>query len=139
MADNLKLDIVTPTGPVANATSVEVPGVEVPGILGEMGVLPQHVPFVSPIVPGVLRFRNAEGSMRVAVDRGFVEVSESGEVVVLANRAVVGSDVDAQEVQAQLAQVKTDLAAAKDTDAGERNALEGELAWLEAQLRAGAN
>jgi F-type H+-transporting ATPase subunit epsilon len=139
MADNLKLDVVTPTGPVANATGVEVPGVEVPGILGEMGVLPQHVPFVSPIVPGVLRFRSAEGSMRVAVDRGFVEVSEGGDVVVLANRAVVGSDVDTPEIQAQLAQIKSDLTAAKDADAGERNALEGELAWLEAQLRAGAN
>ena len=41
MADTLKLDIVTPTGPIANASGVEVPGVEVPGILGEMGVLPR--------------------------------------------------------------------------------------------------
>jgi F-type H+-transporting ATPase subunit epsilon len=139
MADSLKLDVVTPTGPVAAAAGVEVPGVEVPGILGEMGVLPQHVPFVSPLVAGVVRFRGAEGSVRVAVDRGFVEVSEHGGVVVLANRAVLGSEVDNSAVNEELAKVKGELAAAKDADAGERNALQGELAWLEAQLRAGAS
>ena len=138
MADTLKLDIVTPTGPVANASGVDVPGVEVPGILGEMGVLPQHVPFVSPLTAGVVRFRSSDGSVRVAVDRGFVEVSEAGSVVVLANRAVVGDEVDSGEVQSQLNDVKGQLAAAKDADPGERQALEGEAAWLEAQLRAKA-
>lgn len=140
MADStLTLDIVTPTGPVAAASGVEVPGVEVPGVLGELGVLPNHVPFVSPVVPGVVRFKADGASLRVAVGRGFVEVSEGGRVTVLADRAVAGADVDSPAVQAALETVKKDLGEAKEGEPATRGALLDEQGWLEAQLRAAAN
>lgn len=141
MADNanLTLDIVTPTGPVKGATGVEIPGVEVPGVLGELGVLPQHVPFVSPIVPGVVRFREGERSVRIAVGRGFLEVSEGGRVTVLADRAVTPEEVDQAAVQSALQDVQKKLDEAKEQEPAKRESLMDEQAWLEAQLRAAGN
>ncbi len=140
MADStLTLDIVTPTGPIAAAAGVQTPGVEIPGILGELGVLPNHVPFVSPVVPGVVRFRAGDSSVRVAVGRGFVEVSESGRVTVLADQAVEAGAVDHESVKGELDEVRKELSAAKEGDPALRATLADREAWLEAQLRAAAN
>jgi len=141
MADNanLILDIVTPVGPVKGATGVAIPGVEVPGVLGELGVLPQHVPFVSPVVPGVVRFREGDRSARIAVGRGFLEVSEGGRVTVLADRASTPEQIDPAAVKIALDEVVKRLADAKDREPAERETLMDEQAWLEAQLRAAGN
>ena len=42
----------------AKRRGLDVSGVEIPGLFGELGVLPDHVPFVTPVVPGVVRFRD---------------------------------------------------------------------------------
>jgi len=137
MPDSLCLDIVTPTGPIASASNAQTPAVEVPGLLGEMGILPTHVPLISPVRPGVVRFRSDTDSVRVAVGRGFVEVSEDGRVSVLVNRAVDRDSIDATEVKSQLADVTKELASLKGSDdLGTLARLEAQRQWLEAQLRA---
>ena len=60
MAEQIKLDILTPLGPKRDG--IEVGGVEIPGIEGELGVLPQHEALVTAVLPGVVRFR--EGPSR---------------------------------------------------------------------------
>ena len=52
---SIKLDILTPMGAIRDG--IDVPGVEVPGVLGELGVLPRHEALITAIVPGVIRFR----------------------------------------------------------------------------------
>src|SRR6185369_13247235 len=68
----MHLDVVTPRG---RLLTEEVEEVTAPGILGEFGVLPGHIPFLTALKPGVLRYRAASSSGILAVGAGFVEVS----------------------------------------------------------------
>ena len=131
----IQLDILTPLGP--KRRGVVVPGVEIPGLLGELGVLPEHVPFITPVVPGVVRFREGDGAARIAVGAGFLEVTRDNRVVILVERALEASEVDAakarEELKAVTAQLSHDLGS---IDAAEHRKLVTEQGWLEAQLRA---
>lgn len=138
MADRMKLDILTPLG--AKHEDVDVPGVEVPGLLGELGVLPEHESFVTAVKPGVVRFRKGSDSVRLAVGAGFLEVTEAGRVVLLCERALAPEEIDAEAARSRLSEVKSEL----DGYTGPITAatfrdLDQERTWLEAQLRCAAN
>lgn len=133
MSTSMKLDILTPVGPVAEGLSV--PGVEIPGLLGELGILPDHESFVTAVVPGVVRYRDGAKSVRLAVGAGFVEVKDGGRVVLLCERALTAEDVDKGAVKERLSTVKREL----DKHPGpvwnaEYRDLQTEEAWLQAQL-----
>ena len=68
---NLHLEVVTPEKILI---SQEVDMVVAPGILGEFGVLEGHVPFLSGIVPGELRYTLGDKIESFAVTSGFAEV-----------------------------------------------------------------
>jgi F-type H+-transporting ATPase subunit epsilon len=137
MAQSMKLDILTPLGPVREG--VDVAGVQVPGILGELGILPQHESFITAVVPGVVRFREGAQSVRIAVGAGFLEVKDTGRVVILVERALAPSEIDSGKARTELEEVKRELAAYSGpiTSAKFRD-LDTRRAWLEAQLRATA-
>jgi len=136
MADHtIQLDILTPLGPKRHG--VTVPGVEVPGLLGELGVLPEHVPFITPVVPGVVRFRDRGESVRIAVGAGFLEVTRDNRVVILVERALEVSEIDANKARDELKRVQADLSHDLGSiDAAEHRKLVTEQGWLEAQIRA---
>lgn len=136
MAENtIQLDILTPLGPKRHG--VVVPGVEVPGLLGELGVLPEHVPFITPIVPGVVRFRDGGDNVRIAVGAGFLEVTRDSRVVILVERALEVSEIDAGKAREALTQVQATLSRdLGSVDAAEHRKLVTEQGWLEAQIRA---
>lgn len=135
---SIKLDILTPMGAIRDG--IDVPGVEVPGVLGELGVLPRHEALITAIVPGVLRFREGATAVRMAVGSGFLEVKEAGRVIILCDRAALPEDVDRAAVTKRLAEVKAALEQDKGPiEAGEHRALVDERGWLEAQLRLVAN
>ena len=64
MANTLKLEIVTPEGTVY---SEDVEMVTLPGVVGQMGIYPQHVPLMTQMVPGVAL--REDGCAAVAADR----------------------------------------------------------------------
>jgi F-type H+-transporting ATPase subunit epsilon len=135
---SIKLDILTPMGAIRDG--IDVPGVEVPGVLGELGVLPRHEALITAIVPGVLRFREGATAVRMAVGSGFLEVKEAGRVIILCDRAALPEDVNRAAVTKRLAEVKAALEQDKGPiEAGDHRALEDERGWLEAQLRLVAN
>ncbi len=86
----LQLEIVTPEQKIY---SDEVDSVVIPGVEGELGVLPQHVPLMTQLLPGELRVLKGGEELRLAVGEGFVEVSAE-KVVVLTDMAVKESDID---------------------------------------------
>lgn len=136
MADLLELDVLTPVGAVA---TVKVAGVEVPGALGELGVLPGHIPFVSPLRPGVVRYRDDKESVRMAVGAGFVEVSADGRVSVLTERALRSSEIDVEQARRELGEAQAEAkASSAAVGTAERTVLEQRVDWLEAQVRAAA-
>jgi F-type H+-transporting ATPase subunit epsilon len=93
----LKLEIVTPEGVT---TSDEVDMVTLPGIEGELGIYPQHVPLMTEIVPGEITVRRGAKEYFLAVGPGFVEIT--GErVAVLTDMALKADDLD--QAKAELA------------------------------------
>lgn len=84
----LQIQVLTPQGIILER---QVDEVRAPGTIGEFGILPGHIPFVSSIVPGTLwwRFGSERGSL--TVDSGFVEVDQGGNVYVLVRNATVAA------------------------------------------------
>jgi F-type H+-transporting ATPase subunit epsilon len=149
MAAHLNLDILTPQGRVdlrvgekqpAKGTpeAVSVEGVELPAALGEMGVRPQHVPFLTPLVPGVVRFRLDGQDRRIAVGAGFVEISESGVVTLLTERAVRSWDVNVEALRGQREEIAREIQSHAGAALTDPKLLElfARRDWVEAQLRA---
>ena len=78
--------------------------VVVPGVEGEMGFLQGHVPLVSVLADGVARIQNEKDgeTQRFALQGGYVEVTGK-KVIILADRALPASEINAAEVREQLA------------------------------------
>lgn len=69
-AQRLALSVATPTGIKVQA---QVESFQAPGIEGEFGVLPGHLPLLSALKPGVIRYQE-QGKVRLAaVDKGYIE------------------------------------------------------------------
>jgi F-type H+-transporting ATPase subunit epsilon len=91
MADRIHLEVVTPERRVFEA---DVDRVEVPGLDGEIGILPGHTELVSMLKPaGLLTYHIGADSGEMAIRDGFLEVS-ADRVTVLANKATRPEDID---------------------------------------------
>jgi F-type H+-transporting ATPase subunit epsilon len=105
----LSLVIVTPAGSV---TRSEVTELQAPGAMGEFGVLPGHIPFLSVIGAGVLTYVESGKPRVLAVGPGYVQVGTGESVVVLTESSATPDEVDLaavsqeeQEATAALAQL----------------------------------
>src|SRR6476659_5528807 len=67
---------------------------------GEIGILPHHIPLVAQLVDdAMVRVeREGEDDLRIAVNGGFMSVTEDG-VIVLAEHAEFASELDAATAQ----------------------------------------
>ena len=86
----LHLEIVTPEQKIY---SDDVDSVVIPGVEGELGVLPEHVPLMTQLLPGELRVLKGGEELRLAVGEGFVEIGPD-KVAVLTDMAVKESEID---------------------------------------------
>jgi F-type H+-transporting ATPase subunit epsilon len=91
----LQLDIVTPE---RLAYSDEVDAVTLPGIEGELGVLPHHAPLVTTLGFGELRIRKGGAEEVFAIAGGFLQVLPD-KVIVLAETADMASEIDLGKAQ----------------------------------------
>ncbi|MDX2080456.1 MAG: F0F1 ATP synthase subunit epsilon [Terrimicrobiaceae bacterium] len=91
----LRLEIVTPE---SKAYSDDVDSVVIPGIEGELGILPNHVPLMTQLLPGELRVSKGGQELRLAVGEGFVEVT-GDKVAVLTDMALEESAIDADAAE----------------------------------------
>jgi len=97
MADNIKLEIVTPDKAVVNE---DVNIVMAPGSLGEFGVLIGHTPFLTTLKTGIIRYTDAQGTDQyVFVSGGFVEALPD-KVTVLAESAEKTEEIDLDRAKA---------------------------------------
>ncbi len=129
MATAFQLRIVTPNRLLLDEQVREVTG---PGTLGEFGVLPDHITFLTSLEIGAMSYRTDRDVRRLAVRGGFAEVIDNV-MTVLADDAALPEDVDSakarSDLQAAEAQLK-DLSQLDDAylaaDANRR--------WAEARL-----
>jgi F-type H+-transporting ATPase subunit epsilon len=89
----LLLEIVTPE---RLAYSDMVDAVNLPGIEGELGVLPHHAPLVTMLGVGELRIRKGGTEESFAIVGGFLQVRPD-KVVVMAETADMASDIDLEK------------------------------------------
>src|SRR5262245_24944646 len=90
MADKIQLEVVTPERRVLAEPVEEV---YVPGLGGELGILPGHTPLISQLQTGVLTYVDGGKSFQLLVSGGFVEVRDDN-VAVLTEVAERPEEID---------------------------------------------
>jgi F-type H+-transporting ATPase subunit epsilon len=129
MAATLKLEIVTPD---AKTFSEDVEMVTLPGVEGEMGIYPQHVPVLTQIVPGEIIVRKDNQDYFLAVGEGFVEIT--GErVAIMTDMAIRAENID--EAKAEEARRRAEARLAEHLEDEEEAVVNSALAHSLAQLK----
>ena len=101
MASTFPFRLVTPTGIVFEGDAAEVSAI---GPLGEFGILPEHINFITSLVPGVLEARLPDGTaMHWVVSGGLAEVKDSV-LTVLASSAESPERIDSAAAAAEVQQ-----------------------------------
>ena len=95
MADKIRLRVVTPSRMLLDE---EVDEVTAPGELGEFGVLPNHIAFLTTLVPGELSYKQGATKTTLAVSGGYAEVLDNV-MTVLAPAAEFAGEIDAARAQ----------------------------------------
>ena len=129
MANTLKLEIVTPDAVVY---SEDVDMVTLPGMEGQMGILPQHVPLMTQMVPGEMIVRKSGQDRFLAVGEGFVEIT-GDRVAILTDMAVAAESID--EAKAEEARQRAQARLRERMSAEEVASVNAALARSLAQLR----
>ena len=93
--DRLHLEIITPDRVMV---SEDVDMVEAHGALGEFGVLPGHISFLTSIVPGEVRYMTEGKTRHLAASRGFAEVV-SNKVTFLLEAAEFAEEIDVERAR----------------------------------------
>lgn len=112
----LKFKIVTPEKTIYEN---EIYQVTIPTMEGEITVLPNHIPLISVLKAGELKFKDKEGEQQMAVSGGFLEVRGKNEIVILADHAQRVGDIDidkAEEARARAEEQMANLKNAQDVD-----------------------
>jgi F-type H+-transporting ATPase subunit epsilon len=105
MADKILFDIVTPERLVF---SEEVDEVIVPGVQGEMGFLPDHVPLLSGLQIGEMVLKKEGKEIHFAISGGYVEIHEN-HVILLAETAERSDEIDVERALASKAKAEEAL------------------------------
>jgi F-type H+-transporting ATPase subunit epsilon len=88
--------IVTPEKVVLKE---EIAQISVPTKMGEITILPNHIPLVATLKPGVLEITRADGEKEIiSVSGGFIEVLKD-KVVILADTAERAEEIDLQRAE----------------------------------------
>lgn len=125
----LKLEIVTPE---AKTYSEDVDMVTLPGVEGEMGIYPNHVPLMTQIVSGEITARKGSQEYFLAVGDGFAEITGS-RVAILTDMAIRAENID--EAKAEEARQRAEARLGEKLDDEESALVSAALAHSLAQLK----
>jgi F-type H+-transporting ATPase subunit epsilon len=95
MSNTIKLEISTPE---AMVYSDDVEMVTIPGVEGQMGLLPQHTRLMTYLVPGEMIVRKDGHDHFMAVGEGLVEVTNA-RVSIATNLAIAAEKIDEATVE----------------------------------------
>ncbi|HEX4351957.1 MAG TPA: ATP synthase F1 subunit epsilon [Polyangiales bacterium] len=132
MADETKLALTVAT-PLGMQLDLEVESVQLPGVAGEFGVLPGHVPLLAALRSGVLRYRQQGQIAIAAIGSGFAE-ADATHVRVISEFFSKPSDVSIEEARADLSKAEQSLKAHAVLDEPEHIEAQGELDWARARI-----
>jgi F-type H+-transporting ATPase subunit epsilon len=125
----LKLEIVTPDS-VTYSETVDM--VTLPGVEGEMGIYPNHVPLLTQVVSGEVVVQKGTQEHLLAIGDGFVEIT--GErVAILTDMAIKAENID--EAKAEEARRRAEARLSEKLDDEETAMVAAALAQSLAQLK----
>jgi len=132
MAQQIRLEVVTPTGAVVND---DVDIVNAPGYGGDFGVLANHAPFLSTIKIGSLSYEKGNARENLMISGGFCEVSNN-KITFLVESAEYGKQIDVDRAMKAKERAEKRLAqAAQHMDSLNRARAEAALQRALARLR----
>ncbi|RKX28164.1 MAG: ATP synthase F1 subunit epsilon [Candidatus Zixiibacteriota bacterium] len=103
------LSIVTPEKIFFEA---EIKSLVVPGTEGYLGVLSNHAPLITALIPGRIEFRDADNTINLmAVSGGFLEVSNN-KASILAEAVERADEIDIERAQVAYEREKNRLVSA---------------------------
>ena len=105
MPDTLRLRLVTPERLLLDE---EVDEITAPGAVGEFGVLPNHITFLSALEAGRLTYKRGGQTRHLAVSGGFTEVVDNV-ITVLADAAEFAEEIDVERARAALRRAEEQL------------------------------
>ncbi len=112
MAQQIRLEVVTPTGAVVND---DVDIVNAPGYGGDFGVLANHAPFLSTIKIGILSYEKENKRENLMISGGFCEVSNN-KITFLVESAESGTQIDVDRAMKAKERAEKRLAQAAQQD-----------------------
>ncbi len=105
----------------------EVEELVAPGQMGEFGVLPGHVPFLSVLFPGRLRFRTEEsGETSLIIHGGLADVKDDT-VSILTDRSEDPEEVDVAAARKEAEAFQGELDELQEAEVSEREELDKKL------------
>lgn len=105
----LEFNLVTPEKSVLSDT---VDALSFPTPRGEIGILPGHIPLLTLVEPGALKFYKGGNETILAIDKGFAQV-QNDTVSILVEGAIHLQDIDLEELKKAQERAKISLEAAK--------------------------
>jgi F-type H+-transporting ATPase subunit epsilon len=114
----VKVNVVTPDGPVLELDAVEM--VSVKATSGELGILPGHIPLVAPLTINAARIKEGGKTHYVAVSGGFIEVRPD-QVTILAQSAELPENIELDRARAAKERAESRLQA-KQADVDHKRA-----------------
>lgn len=127
------------TTPARTLVKDEVDSVTIPTRMGEVTILPHHIPLVAVLEPGELIIRKNGTESYFAVGGGYVEVQSGNKLTILADSAERAEELDAEKIEAARERARNVMKEKIHVDdvayAGAAAALERELARLKVVRR----
>ena len=102
----LHLSLATPSKKVLEIDEVEI--VNAPAEIGDVGILPNHAPFLSKLRDGVINYRVGENNFYVGVNGAFMDVAEN-QVTIISEAAILPEDADLKRAQEAKDKAKAEL------------------------------
>lgn len=98
MAEKIRLEVLTPERLVLSESVDEV---VIPGLNGELGILPNHTALISQLKTGILTYRSGSEKRLMHVSGGFAEVLPD-QVSVMSDVAEKSEEIDLERAQRAL-------------------------------------
>ena len=130
----IKFKIITPEREVF---SDEIDSVSLMTTDGEITVLPEHIPLVSILKSGELRYKKDGKDEILAVSGGFVEVKDDNSVYILADTAEMAGEIDVTPAEEAIKRAKKTMEETRNEDQVDFIALQTDLSRAINRLKIG--
>lgn len=130
----MQFELVSPERSLASLDAVSV---QVPGAEGDMTIMVDHAPIITTLRPGLLRVESGESTHEYVVTGGFAEINAQG-VSVLAEQAVLKSDMTQEKMDAMVGEAQGSLDRAKGASGQPSNQIDDAAKLLSDMIAVGA-